>query len=37
MNVRFDFPVYSREVFEDVVIWSGKNGREWAAGVEWRF
>jgi len=35
--MRFNFPVYHRQIGDDVTVWSGADGREWAAGIDWRF
>ncbi len=29
-----NFPVIARPISDDVTVWGGRNGREWAAGVE---
>lgn len=33
-GTRMKFPVYTRSLGDDVTVWGGRNGREWAAGVE---
>jgi hypothetical protein len=32
-----NFPVVVKQLTPDVAVWGGRNGREWAAGVEVKF